>query len=168
LKKIAYLLLPLILLAVTGCKLFVREPQVAVQSLNVLSVDPAGVLMELDLKVKNPNSFDLKLQGYNFDLKVMELPLAKGAAHEELKFPSGGEADLRIPIRVTFADLMAVFKRQVDPEHVPYQLAAGFEVDTPLGRMTVPVSRTGTYAIPKQYRPGSVLNKMMDFLRMNH
>jgi LEA14-like dessication related protein len=151
----------------TGCKLLVKEPVVTVKDLSVVSLQGGGAGMELRLNVKNPNPFDLRLLGYNYDLKVMDLPLAKGAAREEVKFPSGGEAEVRIPIRVPFGDLLEILKRIPDPENIPYQLSAGLELDTPLGQKSVPVNRTGTYAIPKQFRPPAMLNRLNDFLRMN-
>jgi len=163
LRKVVYLLLLFILL--TGCTRFVNEPVVTVQDLNVVSLDPAGAGMELYLKVTNTNSFDVRLLGYSYDLKVMAIPLAKGGAREEIKFPAGGVTDLRIPIRVSYGDLLELFKRKLDPDKVPYQLAAGLDLETPLGQLIVPVNRSGTYAIPKQYRPSAILNKLGGFFR---
>lgn len=164
-RKGAYLLL--LLMFFTGCQLLVKDPVVTVQDLTVVSLQGGGARMELRLNVKNPNPFDVRLLGYNYDLKVMELPLAKGAAREKISFPSGAETELRLPILIPFADLLEIFKRKPDPENIPYQLSAGLDLKTPLGRMTVPVNRNGTYAIPKQYRPPAMLNKLSDFLRMN-
>ena len=162
-RKAVYLLLLFILL--TGCTRLVNEPVVTVQDLNVVSLDPAGAGMELYLKVTNTNSFDVRLLGYSYDLKVMAIPLAKGGAREEIKFPAGGVTDLRIPIRVSYGDLLELFKRKLDPDKVPYQLAAGLDLETPLGQLIVPVNRSGTYAIPKQYRPSAILNKLGGFFR---
>jgi len=160
LKKGACLLLLFILLA--GCTTFVTEPMVTVQDLNVVSLDPGGAGMELYLKVANTNTFDVRLMGYSYDLKVMAIPLAKGGAREEVRFPAGAETDLRIPIRVSYGDLLELFKRKLDPDKIPYQLAAGLDLDTPLGQLNVPVNRSGTYAVPKQYRPSAILNKLSE------
>lgn len=162
-KKILFVLLAVV--ALSGCTSFVTHPMVTVEDLSVVSLDPTGAGMELYLKVKNPNSFDLKLQGYSYDLRVMALPLAKGGAREEVKFPSQGEADFRIPIRIGYQDLIEILKRRPDPDRVPYQLAAGLELETPVGGMTVPVNRTGTYAIPKQYRPSALFGRISDFFK---
>ena len=159
-KKGACLLLLFILLA--GCTTFVTEPMVTVQDLNVVSLDPGGAGMELYLKVANTNTFDVRLMGYSYDLKVMAIPLAKGGAREEVRFPAGAETDLRIPIRVSYGDLLELFKRKLDPDKIPYQLAAGLDLDTPLGQLNVPVNRSGTYAVPKQYRPSAILNKLSE------
>ena len=162
-KKTLSLLL--VLVALSGCTSFVAHPVVTVEDLNVVSLDPTGAGMELYLKVKNPNSFDVMLEGYSYDLKVMALPLAKGGAREELKFPAKGEADVRIPIRISYQDLIEILKRKPDPDRIPYQVAAGLELETPMGEMTVPVQRTGTYAIPKQYRPSALFGRISDFFK---
>lgn len=160
LKKAVYLLVMALLLA--GCTTLVREPLVTVRDLNVVSLDAGGAGMELLLTVRNDNPFAVRLLGYSYDLKVMALPLARGGAREEVRFPAGAETDLRIPIRISFGDLLEIFQRRPDPESVPYAVSAGLDLETPLGFLTVPVRRTGTYAIPKQYRPAAILGKLSD------
>jgi LEA14-like dessication related protein len=163
LRKGLYLLLLVVLCA--GCTKFVKEPIVNVRELNVLSLDGSGAKMELYLTVKNTNPYDIKLLGYSYDLKVMALPLSQGAARDQVSFPAGAETDLRIPIRLAYGDMLQIFTRRPDFERVPYQLQAGLDLDTPLGKLSVPVNRTGTYAVPKQYRPSSLLNRLGDFLK---
>jgi len=158
-------LVPVLLCA--GCTAFVKAPEVAVREFKVVSLDGGGARMELTLAVKNTNPYDLKLLGYSYDLKVMTLPLAQGAARVEVNFPSGASSDLRIPIRVSYGNLLEILKRGPDPEQLPYALQAGLDLDTPLGKLSVPVQHTGSYAVPKQFRPGSLLNRLGDFFRQN-
>lgn len=164
LRKIAYPFLFMLML-VSGCTTLVKEPEVTVKNLKVVSLDGSGAGMELALNVKNMNPYAITMQGYTYDLKVMSLPLAKGDARQEIKFPSLQDTEFRIPIRISFGDLFEILKRKPDPEKVPYQLTAGLDVATPLGQMTVPISHSGTYAIPKKYRPSSLFNKVPDFLK---
>lgn len=160
-RRLALLLLLLVVLS--GCDTLVKTPVVVTHDLSVVSVDPAGAGMEIYLRLKNTNNFDLKLYGYSYDLKVMALPLVKGGAREEVNFPANEETDVRIPIRVAYADLLEILKRKPDPDKIPYQFAAGLDLETPLGQMSVPVKHTGTYAIPKQYRPAAIFGKIADF-----
>ena len=157
----------LLVLLFTGCTMFVKAPVVTVRELNVVSLDGAGLGMELLLTVKNSNLYDIKLLGYSYDLKVMELPLARGGARDEVSFPAGASTEMRIPIKVSYGDLLTVVTRSPDPERIPYLLSAGLDLETPLGHLSVPVNRTGTYAVPKKYRPGSILNRLGDFFKQN-
>jgi LEA14-like dessication related protein len=163
LRKGAYLLFLFVVLS--GCTMFVKDPVVTVKDLNVVSLDGGGAGMELNLNVKNPNRFDITLLGYSYDLKVMALPLAKGEAREGIKFPARSETDLRIPIRISYGDLLEIFKRKPNLDSIPYQFTAGLDLDSPLGQLAVPVHRNGTYAIPKQFRPSFIIDKFTDFLR---
>lgn len=165
-RKTSHLILLLMLIVLTGCSTLVKKPEVAVKDLSVVSLDGGGAGMEIYLTVKNMNPYDLKLLGYSYDLKVMTLPLAKGGAREEVAFPSQVETGLRIPVRISFADLLEILKRSPDLDNIPYQLSAGLELDTPLGRMTVPVNRSGTYALPKKYRPSTIFNKLNGLFKM--
>lgn len=165
-KKRLYLLL-LLSISLAGCTTLVQNPVVTVKDLHVVSLDGAGAGMELYLNVKNTNPFEVRLLGYSYDLRVLALPLAKGGAREEIRFPSGAATDLRIPIRVSYGDLLEIFKRKPNFDSIPYQLAAGLDLDTSLGQLTVPVNNKGTYSLPKQYRPSSIMNKFTDFLRIN-
>ena len=169
-RKVVYLsLLSALLLAVfcSGCSMFVRTPVVTVRDLRVVALDGAGAGMELNLTVLNRNPYDVKLLGYSYDLKVMTLPLAKGGGSEEVSFPAGAATDLRIPVRVSYGDLLEIFRQKLDPDKVPYALLASLDLDTPLGKLSVPVNSSGSYAVPKQYRPGSLLNRLGDFLTQN-
>jgi LEA14-like dessication related protein len=164
-RKGAYLLLPVLALLFAGCAALVKEPAVAVKDLRLVALDGGAARMELDLSVKNRNPYGVKLLGYSYDLKVMKLPLAKGGAREEVEFPAHTETDLRIPIAISFGDLLEILKRRPNPDAVPYQLSAGLDLKTPIGELTVPVNRDGSYAIPKQYRPSSILNRLTDLFR---
>ena len=164
-RKSAYLLLLVMLLS--GCTLLVKEPVVTVKDLSVVSLASGGAGMELRLGVKNPNAFAVRLLGYSYQLTVLELPLTRGVERQELSFPAGAETELRIPVRISYRDLLEIFNRKPNPESIPYQLSAGLELDTPLGKMNVPVHRNGSYAVPKQYRPPAMLNRLGDFLKMN-
>ena len=164
-KKSLYLLLLFTLL--TGCSTLVKEPVVTVKDLNVVSVDGAGAGMELLLNIENPNAFEVRMLGYSYALKVMELPLAKGGVREEIRFPSGAATDLRIPIRISYGDLVEIFRRKPDYDNIPYQLSAGLDLESPLGPLAVPVNRNGTYSIPQKYRPSRLLENLSRFLRVD-
>ncbi|UFS69085.1 LEA type 2 family protein [Geomonas sp. RF6] len=166
-KKLFCLLLVLFLFT-GGCTAFFKDPTVTVKDLNVVSLDGAGAGMELYLTVENKNSFDVKLQGYNYDLRVMALPVAKGGAREEISFPAKEVTDVRIPVRVAFSDMWEILKRKPDPDGVPYDLKAGLELDTPMGLMTVPVLKKGSYVVPQKYRPAFLFGKLTDFLQIGN
>ena len=152
------------LLFLTGCSMFVAKPDVVVKDVNLVDLDAGGVGIEFYIAVTNPNAFDLKLLGYSYDLKVMAMPLAKGGSRERLDFPAKSTTDVRLPVRIAYRDMLEIIKRQPDPNSIPYQLKAGFDLDTPVGNLAVPIEKTGTYAIPEGYRSSFYLGQISGFL----
>lgn len=161
------ILLPLCL-AVTGCSLFFSNPEITVKDVNLIALDGGGVTVEFLLTVRNPNSFDLKLHGYSYNLNVYDLPLAKDGGRETITFTGNAVTEVRLPVRVDYRALGELLKRRPDPDSVPYQLSAEFEVETPFGTATLPVERSGTFVIPKRYRPDYYLQKLNDVINGLH
>ena len=144
-------------LLITGCSLLVTKPEIAVKSVNIAGVDREGVKMDFLLAVTNPNSCGLKLTGYNYNLLVSDLPLAKGENHDAVEFNSNTTTDFLMPVRITFRDLLEILKRRPDPENIPYRLTAGLDLHTPFGRVAIPVDKNGTFAVPQKYRMNQFL-----------
>ncbi len=151
----------------SGCSLFVASPDVSVKNVNLVSLDGGGATLEFLLNISNPNSFDLQLSGYSYDLKIMTLPLAKGGARDVMIFPAGADADMRLPVRIAYGDLREIMKRRPDPDNIPYRLQTGLEVETPLGLRIIPFAKSGTYSIPKEYRPAFYLQQIKEMFQSN-
>lgn len=162
-RRILHGLLPaLFLLLTAGCASLIQEPQVALKRTNIIGLDTAGADLEFYLGITNPNSFDLSLLGYTYDLRVMTLPLAASGLQETIPIPAGRETDMRLPVRVTFGDLLEILKRRPDPDKIPYQIKARLHLKSPLGEMVIPVERDGSFALPEKYRPSFYLDRFRD------
>jgi LEA14-like dessication related protein len=153
----SFLLLGFVFL--TGCSLFVTKPEIAVKSVTLAGLDSSGIKMDFLLAVTNPNAYGIKLTGHNYNLLVSDLPLAKGENREVVEFKGNAATDVRIPVIITFHDLLEVFKRSPDLEHIPYHLTAVFALQTPFGAVTIPVDKSGSFAVPQKYRPGRFLQQ---------
>jgi LEA14-like dessication related protein len=156
-----------VVIFLTGCSLFVASPNVKVGNVNLVSFDGGGATLEFLLLISNPNSFDLQLLGYSYDLKIMTLPLAKGGARDVVVFPAGEEVNMHLPVRIAYGDLLEIMKRRPDPDNIPYRLQTGLEVETPLGLRIIPFAKKGTYSIPNEYRPAFYLQQIKEMLQSN-
>jgi LEA14-like dessication related protein len=161
-------LLPVLFLLAAGCASLIHEPQVTLKRTNIISLDTAGADLEFYLGITNPNSFDLSLLGYTYDLRVMTLPLAASGLQKTIPIPAGRETDMRLPVRVTFGDLLAILKRRPAPDQIPYQLNARLHIESPLGEQVIPVERTGSFALPEKYRPSFYLNRFKEVINEGH
>lgn len=157
----------LVFIAMTGCSLLVSKPEVALKSVTLAGVDQKGVELDFLLVVINPNSYKLYLTGYSYNLIVSTMPLALGESRDAIPFAGNSATDVRLPVRVSFSDLMQIIKKSPDPEHIPYQLKAGLNLQTPFGHMAIPVEKQGTFAIPSQYQPTRILKQINEFFKKN-
>lgn len=156
----------LLMVFMNACASLVKEPVITLQRTSIIGLDTAGVDLELYLNVTNPNGFNLSLLGYTYDLQVMALPLANGGALQTVVFPAGKHADIRLPVRLRYNDLIGILKRLPDPEKIPYHVTAKLQVDTPVGELIIPVDERATFAVPEKYRPSRVFDMVLDSLRI--
>lgn len=151
----------LLFIAISGCASLVREPLMEVRSTSVINVDTAGFDIELVVGVENPNPFDIALVGFTYDIQVMSVPFSSGGLQRGFRFPAGRRTDIRLPFRIHHADLLGIIKRRPDLDRVPYSLDARLNMDSPFGELVIPVRKADTFSVPKAYRPGTYLKRIL-------
>jgi LEA14-like dessication related protein len=155
----------LLIVMLSGCASLVQAPRVTLKETSLIGLDTSGIDIEFHLGVTNPNSFDLSLLGYTYDLLVLARPLSTGGMQETILFPAGEETGMRLPIRMKFTDLLEIINNAPDPDKIPYQLNSILHLKTPLGEMSVPLEKNSLLSIPEQYRPAAFINRLRDALR---
>jgi LEA14-like dessication related protein len=155
----------LLVIAMTGCSLLMEKPEVAVKSVNLTGLDRKGVELEFVLAVANPNSYTLSLTGYSYNLLVSAIPLARGESREAVEFAGKAATDMRLPVRLSFRDLLQIISKSPDPDHLSYRLNAGLNLRTPYGPLAVPVDKQGTFTVPGQYHPSRFMKQINEFLK---
>lgn len=155
----------LLLTLFTGCSYITQEPRIAIKGTGLTGLDSSGIDIEFYLGITNPNSFDLSLLGYTYDLRVMTLPLSTGGSQETVIFPAGKETDMRLPVHLKFSELLEIIKRQPDLDKLPYRMNARLHLKHPLGEMVIPFEKSDTLNVPERYRPGAAIDRLRDALR---
>ena len=152
------------LVFLTGCSLFFTKPTVTFRELKVVDVDSRGMTLALLLNVNNPNSYDIRLDGYNFTMKILDLPLASGEKKEVVQFPGQKATDVQVPVRVTYGNALGIIMKRPNPTSIPYQLTAGLDIVTPVGTLNFPVKTSGTIVVPKDKLKTQVLKSIGETL----
>ena len=123
---------------------FVRSPRVP--KLKMFHVEAAKFheLKEINLvffvDVENPNPFEIRFQGIDYDLLVDELPIVqKGLAGVNAKVPPGSAARIEIPVTLTEENFKNVTRLIKTPTSVPYRL----DGDARLGLGHIPFELQG-------------------------
>ncbi|HEX9023647.1 MAG TPA: LEA type 2 family protein [Geobacteraceae bacterium] len=152
-------------LLLAGCSYLVAKPEVEVKRVTLAGIDGKGVVLDFLLSVTNRNSYTLRLNGFRYDLRVADLPLARGEGREPLEFKGNSATEVKVPVQIAFQDLLEILKRHPDPEHIPYRLTAAFDLKAPLAIVKVPVEKSGSFAVPQNCRPDRFLRKFNDLIK---
>lgn len=142
----AALLLVLVSVLV-ACAGLVREPEVEVVGVDLLTLGVTGGSVRLVLGVENPNRYELRVRRHDYHLEVERgadewTTLARGTDSTEVVLPARGE--LRVPVEVPFRyrDVGAAVVAAVREGQLTYRLSGEVRVRAPLGGVDVPY-RTG-------------------------
>jgi LEA14-like dessication related protein len=155
----------LLCITLTGCSLPVAKPEVAVKSVTLAGVERKGVRLVFLLAVTNPNSCKLTLTGYSYDLLASAMPLAQGESREAMEFAGNAAMDVRLPVKVSFHDLLQAIRKSPDPDHIPYRLKAMLDLQTPFGPLAVPLDKQGTFSVPSRYQPSRIMQQINRFTK---
>lgn len=154
-----------VMLMICGCSAFVEKPQVDLKEVRVGGVDGEGIDIDFLLSVTNPNSFDLTLNEYVYDLRLLALPLAHGSSQQPQRFPGRTATDTLVIAKVPYSSIIDIIKRRPGMTSIPYQLDADLKIGTSYGEFSVPVTKTGFLDVPESYRPKNLLDRVQDFLK---
>ena len=83
----------------------VKLPEIAIDSLNLKSLNPFKSTMELVLRVRNRNSFSLSLDSIDYDFKVNTVSWGKGMSRTTSDLRENGEDRITLPIEINPADV---------------------------------------------------------------
>jgi LEA14-like dessication related protein len=155
----------LLLFLLPGCSVFMAKPEVTLKNVKLVGLSSRDMELDFYFSVKNPNSIDLRLEDYSYDVNILSLPLAKGNATTSYVFYSNSSTDFLIPVKIPYDNLMEILKRDPNPDAIPYQIHAELSIGPGIGGMTVPLNKSGTFAIPGEIYPSWIKKKIGDFLK---
>lgn len=117
-------------------------PKVRLADVQLLESTVFEQKMRVDLRVANPNNYDLPLEGLTFELEVNGNLLADGFSNEAVTIPRLGEATVPVQASTSLLGLMRQFMTLGQSDHLSYRLK-GRAYFTGLLRQGVPFETTG-------------------------
>ncbi len=156
--KKKYLLPILFILFFIACKelknlqnmMNVQNPDVQFESakLNGLSFEKADLMF--DLKVINPNNFNITLSGFDYDLLINQNSFLSGKQNKGLAIKANDFSIVHIPLSIKYIELYDTYKSFKNDDTLKYTLKTGLIFDLPvLGKVRVPVSKSGALPLLK-------------------
>ena len=152
-------------LALGGCaslgqlaKSAFREPKLTFVRVAVAGLDFEGATLAFDYRLENPNSFGLTLARVQYWLKVEGSEVTRGEVAGGLSIPAAGQAPVRFTARLPFKAVPRLAELVGRREPVAYTVGGLVGVNTPVGQIDVPLSRSDTVALPQlpAFRLGGV------------
>jgi LEA14-like dessication related protein len=152
-------LLATLLLAACGNPFMsdVEPPEVSLAGLGFGEPGLFEQQLRVDLRLRNPNDFELALDQVTFKLEVNDKPFARGRAREGLDLPALGVAVVPVTVTVPTNDLIDRIMELGGERRLDYRLTGEAELASLFfGR--IPFHHEGKLALPKLpgfARPGS-------------
>src|SRR5688500_4433989 len=104
--------------------------------------------LRVDLRLRNPNDFDIGVDSLRFALEVNDEDFAYGRTTEELDLPALGETVVPVMINVPTNDLLERVMALGSERRIDYRLKGEAELDSLFFRR-VPFEREGKLAMPR-------------------
>ena len=142
-------LVPFCLLSLACAGAGLEKPTASVKGMSLGAVNAAGLTMNFDVDVTNPNAFAVPLTAADYGLSISGTKVLDGKAQPGGELPAKGTRSLVLPVAVTFENLMAAEQALVKSGgNVPFSLDAGLSAGSGnalLGQsVRVPLSYSGT------------------------
>lgn len=149
--KIRLSILLTITLLAGACAAMFRQPVVTVDSFRLDALGLRGGTLVARVHVENPNGYDLRTDGLDYRIEVVDTddaterswrPLAEGEFEEEIRVPAGGDAYVEIPIEFSFGDMGGLLRPMLDRGEIQYRVRGNVAVEDPVSR-TIPYRHEG-------------------------
>ena len=127
--RIAFLLFALL---ATGCAslLFNAEPpEVLVTNITPLEATLFEQKLKVDIRVRNPNPFELNVTGLDFTLNLNGKRLARGLANQAVTIPRLGDAILSVNTTTSTLEVMRQLLSLHKQQNMRYQITGVLHLD---------------------------------------
>lgn len=125
----------------------IENPDVSLAGLRFAEPGVSEQALAVELRLENPNEFDVSVDGLAFALDINELPFAKGLTDEVFTLPGDGEVVVPVSITIPTTDLIDRVAAIGIGRRLDYRLTG--EADIGGWFMpTIPFLREGKLALP--------------------
>lgn len=139
-------------LLLSGCATLLLQaepPEVLVSDVKPLGSTLFEQRLQVDLRVRNPNTFDLDVTGLDFTLSLNDERLARGLANQSVVIPRLGEAILTVKTTTSTLDVFQQLLQLTSGEDIMYQISGVLHVQD----MALPFDNEGVLLDTSKLRP---------------
>jgi len=132
------------LVVLTGCAALDKTapPQITLSDIRMLEGGLFEQRFQVDLRIRNPNDFDLPIDGLTFALELNGSDFADGVSDQRVTVPRLGEAVVPVTASTTLLQMVQQAMRLGERADLDYRLSGDIFL-AGLTRRTVPYERSG-------------------------
>ncbi|KAG9136215.1 hypothetical protein Leryth_003810 [Lithospermum erythrorhizon] len=135
------------------------KPTADVSEIHIPCINLKKADIIVDVLVKNPNPVPIPLIDINYLIESDRRKLVSGLIPDTGTIHAHGSETVKIPITLIYDDITNMYD-DIEPGNIiPYRIKVDLIVDVPvLGRLTIPLEKTGEIPIP--YKPDIDVEKV--------
>jgi LEA14-like dessication related protein len=125
-----------------------EPPDISIAGLTLGQSGPFANKLWVDLRLANPNAFEIAIERLDFDLEINQRHLASGGLVQEVDLP--GREEIFVPVLMTIRtdDVVATMLNLGSEQRLAYRMSGEAEIDRIPGQ-TVAFQRRGQLALPE-------------------
>ena len=140
----------LVSLAIAGCTGIPRDlktPEVEFVGLRAIEASVFEQKLEVRMKVMNPNTIELPVNGLDVDIELADEPFAHGVSARQFVVPAQGEAEFDMIVTANAATaILKIAGGNLKSDEIGYRLKG--KLSTKIGMLrTIPFEESGTLPV---------------------
>lgn len=135
------------------------KPTADVSAIHIPSITLEKAEIVVDVLIKNPNPVPIPLIDINYLIESDGRKLVSGLIPDAGTIHAHGEETVKVPVHLVYDDIKNTYDDIKPGSIIPYRFKVDLIVDVPvLGRLTLPLEKTGEIPIP--YKPDVDVEKI--------
>jgi LEA14-like dessication related protein len=115
-----------------------KNPRVDLVALNINMLTIGGSDLNLEIKLINPNGFELLVQRVSYGIRVGGYPIGDGNIAGDKSIPPNGEKVFQLPLLLNFFEVGKDVHGYLQQETASCQFSGEIEIQTVWGRLEIP------------------------------
>lgn len=122
----------------------VEPPEVYLSDIAAVEIGLFEQRLQVDIRIVNPNDFNLEVTGLDFQLDVNGVRLARGLSNEEITVPRLGESVVSVRASTTLIDIVRQIANLGEQQEMAYEITGRLHLgNASVG--SVPFERSANY-----------------------
>ncbi len=130
------------MLILSGCS--VKTPTAKVTDAEIYDLTTKKVKLKFAIRIDNPNPLAITVNKIAYDFKAFDKQVVSETMDKAIRIPENGKAEFKLPVNVSYSKLLSAGLTTIAKGKLEYTITIKITIDTPVGDITLPISKSGT------------------------